>query len=91
MVVSAMTTVSPADRPLTIWISVAPTAPVTTRLVETTPLVTTSTRADPELMGVTADAGTATAASTVLVVMVVCTRDPSGSASPPDATVITVA
>ena len=88
---SAITTLSPADTPLTIWISVSPRAPVTTRFVDRMPFVTTWTVPDPVPVGVTAEAGRTTAASTVFVVIVAATREVSGSASPPVAIVITVA
>jgi hypothetical protein len=88
---SAMTTVSPAVRPLTISIALSPVAPVTTRLVDRMPFVTTWTVPEPVPVGVTADAGRTTAAFTVFVVIVTPTRELSGRRSPPDGMVITVA
>lgn len=90
MSMSAMTTVSPALTPLTISMLLSPVAPVTTRLVDRMPFVTTWTVPEPVPVGVTAEAGRTTAAFTVLVVIVTPTREVSGRASPPDATVITV-
>lgn len=91
MLTSAMTTLSPAVTPLMISMTVSPSAPVTTRLVDRMPFVTTWTVPDPVPVGVTADAGRTTAAFTVLVVIVTPTREFSGSPSPPDAMVMTVA
>jgi hypothetical protein len=91
IVVSAMTTVSPALMPLMISTYASPTAPVTILLTVTVLPSSTFTVADVVPVGVTADAGRTTVASTVFVVMVAWTREPSGSPSPPDGTVMTVA